>query len=126
MRASELSLKALANSNGESSCAPRRCVRVKQFAQIWRRPLHLEQFGVTRLDVLALRQHGRRVGLQQLERRQRQPARLVLDEAMERMMRILVDKQLLAFQAEKETLEQPRGIWIRRILEHAGGNDDQR
>ena len=39
------------------------------------------------------------------------------------MMRVFVDKQLLAFQAKKETLEQPRCVGIGRILEHAGGND---
>ena len=80
---------------------------------------HLENLAVARLDLLALRQHRGGIGLQQLQRRQRRAARLLLDLRMERAMRVIVDQQLLAFRAEEETLEQPRRIRIGRAAEHA-------
>src|SRR5581483_1100545 len=86
----------------------------------------LEQLPVARLDLFALCQHGRRIGLQKFESRQRRATRLVLDEAVEGMMRVLIDQHLLTFQAQEVALEQSRCVGIGCVLEHAGGNDDQR
>src|SRR6202048_950779 len=87
---------------------------------------HLEKLGIPRLDLLALRQHRSRIGLEQFQRRQRRATWLFLDLRMERTMRIIFDPQLLGLDAEGETLEQPRGVRIRRAAEDAGRNNDER
>src|SRR5712672_2214751 len=87
---------------------------------------HLEKLGIARLDLLALRQHRGGIGFEQFQRRQRWMAGLFLDLPMERAMREIIDQQLLSFRTEKEALEQPRRVRIRRAAEHATGNDDDR
>src|ERR1700676_4171991 len=80
---------------------------------------HLEKLGVARLDFLALRQYRSGIRLEQFQARQRRMAGLFLDLGMERAMREIIHQQLLSLRAEKETLEQPRRIWIRCAAEHA-------
>src|SRR5581483_9287153 len=86
---------------------------------------HLEQLGIASLDLLALRQDRRRIGLQQLDLRQWLVSRFLLDLGVKRAMRKGVDQHLLSLRTEEEALEQPGGIRVGRIPEHAGGHDDQ-
>src|ERR1700676_1261906 len=111
----------------------RRCLETGSFStttdafQLPRRDRsHFEKLGITRPDLLALRQYRSGIGLEQFQRRQRRATWLFLDLRMERTMRIIVDQQLLALDAEEETLEQPRGVRIRRAAEDAGRNNDER
>src|SRR5665213_462942 len=80
---------------------------------------HLEELDVARLDVFALRQHRGGIGLEQFQPRQWRMTGLFLDRRMERAKPVIVDQQLLAFGAEEEALEQPRGIGIGRATEYA-------
>src|SRR5712672_2009182 len=68
-------------------------------------PSHPENLGIARLDLLALRDHDGRVGFEQLDRRQRRSARLLLDERVHRAVREIVDEDLLRLGAEHEGLE---------------------
>src|SRR6266436_2233689 len=52
-----------------------------------RDPSHLEKLGVARLDLLALRQHGGGIRLEQFQRGQRRMAGLFPDLRMERAVR---------------------------------------
>src|SRR5215471_13845425 len=89
------------------------------------RPLsHPENLGVLRLDLLGLCQHRSGISLEQFDRGERGPPRLLLYEPVERVMREAIEKELLCFDAEQKALKQPRGMRIWCALEYARGHGD--
>src|SRR5262245_34880988 len=88
-------------------------------------PSHPENLRVARLDLLALRLHGDRVGFHGLDGREGRAAGAVLDLRVERAVGE-IDEDLLALDAVQEVLEQPRGVRVGRAPEDAGLHDDLR
>src|SRR6185295_7821113 len=78
------------------------------YFQPWKVPAsHAEDFAVARLDLLALRLHLRRIGLEQFQAGKRNVPALLLDLSVKGAMCKDVDQHLLGFRTEEEALEQP-------------------
>src|ERR1700754_3714487 len=78
-----------------------------------------ENLAVARIDVLRVLLDAGRIVLHHLDVLERLAARLFLGVGVHRAKRADIDDELLAFGGEAEALEQPRGIRVRRGLEHA-------
>src|ERR1700675_3187214 len=87
-----------------SSFAPRRITgrsRRLPAAGLLVSGLHAEDLAVARLDFLALRLHGGRIGLEQFQGGERDVLALLLHLGVERAMRKDVNQNLLGLGAEK-------------------------